>query len=89
MDVQSPLIVGIFTMFKKAGIIVDFKIFQARFVFIIALFTTLLLELIIMNTFNYLTLVFLLRMNKDDYDEHTYFPNRTSLWQRIRQAFRQ
>lgn len=87
MDIQSPLIVGIFTMFQKAGFQIEFKLFQARFVFLVALFTTLLLELIIMNTFNYLTLVYLLKINKEDYDENTYYPNQTSFWQKIKQLF--
>lgn len=87
-EVQSPLIVGIYTMFNKAGYANDFKIFQARFVLIIALFTTTLLELIILNTFNYLTLVYLLGLTKDEYDENTYFPNRLSVFERIRQFFR-
>jgi hypothetical protein len=88
MDVQAPLIVGIFMMTKKSGFDIDFKTFQARFVLIVALFISLLLELIIMNAFNYLTLVYLLRINKEDYDENTYFHNRSSLWERIKQAFK-
>lgn len=74
LEVQPPLVVGIYTVIQNTGLKFNFKPFLAIFVILVAGFLTIILELIIFNTFNYLVSIYILYIYRDEYTQNTYIP---------------
>jgi hypothetical protein len=56
-SVKNQILVGLHTTISNSGIQIDFQRFYSGFVLLISFFVTLILELIIMTVFNYVTIV--------------------------------